>query len=580
MLPVQPPPNTASGRAGLWNAMAALAQRILLARLLPCCDITEQPGMAVRGFLLDISRGRIPKMEMLYRLVDLLALLRYNHLELYIEGFPYAYSFPDAPGAGADAIKPEELEALDQYCAARMIELVPCQNSLGHMSAWLAESRYAHLAEMEAKVGTAAEAESDAEATAKAEADGTAGGSPFPPSTLNAADPESLELVKRMLSDLLPHFQSKQVNVCLDEPFELGTGKSRLAAGDMTPDELYLSYIRKLHDHLSKNGRKMLMWGDIAGKSAELLRELPEDILLLEWGYDADYPFERHVEAIREAGLRFLICPGTGSWTSFSGITDNMTANVRRAADAAYAYGAEGILLTDWGDFGHLQPISVSYPAMVLAAGYMWDRRGMTEEELGRRLDSLIFGAPGCGAGALMLSSGRYAQYEDYRMECRTRAAMPLIVGMIGEGVEELPGMDEMARVFARMGRAALGDKYIRAFEERNRSADSSGVIAFVDGLRRQWESVELPGDSSDDGCEPACVRAEYIAALRLVRLLTGIRGVLEGPEAAWPELLEEVEEAIGALEETWEKRSRPSGLSHSVAIIRGLVRRCVKWDT
>ena len=41
----------------------------------------------------------------------------------------------------------EEILALDAYCRERFIELVPNQNSFGHMERWLPLARYADLAE-------------------------------------------------------------------------------------------------------------------------------------------------------------------------------------------------------------------------------------------------------------------------------------------------------------------------------------------------------------------------------------------------------------------------------------------------
>ena len=41
----------------------------------------------------------------------------------------------------------EEILALDAYCRERFIELVPNQNSFGHMERWLKLPRYEGLAE-------------------------------------------------------------------------------------------------------------------------------------------------------------------------------------------------------------------------------------------------------------------------------------------------------------------------------------------------------------------------------------------------------------------------------------------------
>ena len=102
-----------------------------------------------------------------------------------------------------------------------------------------------------------------------------------------------------------------------------------------------------------------------------------------------------------------------------------MEKNIRSAAKTAARYGAEGVLLTDWGDFGHLQPMSVSWPPIVLNGMLMWDSREPSDEELAACLDA--YAVRESGIGSLMLASGRDARYEHYRMECRTQASMPLV---------------------------------------------------------------------------------------------------------------------------------------------------------
>lgn len=47
--------------------------------------IEDWPDLPRRGLMLDISRGKVPQMERLYRLVDLLADLKLNELQLYTE---------------------------------------------------------------------------------------------------------------------------------------------------------------------------------------------------------------------------------------------------------------------------------------------------------------------------------------------------------------------------------------------------------------------------------------------------------------------------------------------------------------
>ena len=82
--------------------------------------------------MLDVSRGRIPLKEEFIRLLDYLFLLRFNHLELYVE-HTYAYKNHEAVWKGWSPLTSEDILFLDKESRCRGIELVPNQNSIGHM---------------------------------------------------------------------------------------------------------------------------------------------------------------------------------------------------------------------------------------------------------------------------------------------------------------------------------------------------------------------------------------------------------------------------------------------------------------
>ena len=75
-------------RAGLFYATVTLKQLYLLHKgSLPECFIEDSPRLPLRGVMLDISRDKIPTLETLTSYVELLADLKYNHLELYTNCF-------------------------------------------------------------------------------------------------------------------------------------------------------------------------------------------------------------------------------------------------------------------------------------------------------------------------------------------------------------------------------------------------------------------------------------------------------------------------------------------------------------
>jgi hypothetical protein len=60
-------------------------------------------------------------------------------------------------------------------------------------------------------------------------------------------------------------------------------------------------------------------------------------------------------------------------WAVQTGRTATCVVNIRNAVNAALAHHGLGVLLTDWGDYGHTQPFSISYPGILAAAGFSWN---------------------------------------------------------------------------------------------------------------------------------------------------------------------------------------------------------------
>ena len=321
----------------------------------PALLVEDWPDFPVRGILLDISRNKIPTLPMLKQWIDLFAQSRINHLQFYTE-HTFAYRGHEAIWQDATPLTPDEMRELDTYCAERLIELTPNQNSFGHLQKWLQHPRYAHLANAP---------------------DGytTPWGEFRPrPFSLNPLHPGSLDLLADWYQQLLPTLRSKRFNVGCDETFDLGQGASREACERAGKGRVYLDYLLKVHALVSQHDHHMLFWGDIILHHPELIPELPAEITALVWGYEANHPFQEQCRHFQNAGVPFWVCPGTSTWNSLTGRWSNARANIRSAARHGKAEGAGGILITEWGDNGHWQTLPFSAAALRMGAAYAWNR--------------------------------------------------------------------------------------------------------------------------------------------------------------------------------------------------------------
>ncbi len=364
---------TASEPAGLFYGVMTLQQVLRQsAGELPGLQIDDYPDFPSRGVMLDISRDKVPTLETLFALVDELAEWKINHLELYTE-HTFAYRNHREVWAQASPMTGEDILRLDAYCRQRFIELVPNQNSFGHMHRWLELPRYRHLAECPDGF------------------DWPWGGHSDQPFSLDPTNPESLKLIAELYEELLPHFTSRRFNVGCDETFDLGQGRSKAECERKGKGRVYLEFLLKIYELVKQHGRTMHFWGDIIMEHPELVPELPKDVVALEWGYEANHPFDEHGAKFSASGIPFFVCPGTSSWNTIVGRTDNCLGNLRNAAENGLKHGATGYLITDWGDNGHWQYLPVSYLGFAAGAAYSWCFSANREMDIVRALDVHVF---------------------------------------------------------------------------------------------------------------------------------------------------------------------------------------------
>jgi hypothetical protein len=126
----------------------------------------------------------------------------------------------------------------------------------------------------------------------------------------------------------------------------------------------------------------MMIWGDILARHPEIIPRLPRDIVILPWGYWHRWS-GRAVRPLVQAGLEVALCPGTNSWHALSPWVPVANVNIISAARAAQESRALGLLVTDWGDGGHQQPLGLSEHAFALGAEAAWNagRTPILQEE-------------------------------------------------------------------------------------------------------------------------------------------------------------------------------------------------------
>jgi hypothetical protein len=389
---------------GLFRAATSLWQLLRkCGENLPYAEIEDAPTLQRRGYMLDISRGRMPKVETYKKIIDHLALLKYNEFQIYMEGHVFKFaSFPQYT-ADFDCLNAADLKEIQDYCKARFIDLVPNQNSFGHMGRWLTKPELSHLA---------------------VAPEGGKGG------TINPLLPESLSLIDKIFGDLIPLHESEYVNIGFDEAYGLGRYQLEEPCRKYGRATVFMDWLNKVADLCSdKYGKKVQFWSDMIHAYPETYDRIPKGAIALEWGYElgAAQRMAENCVDYKRAGIDFYLCPSTNTHLAFTGRNEVTVFNIRTSATIAKKYGAKGLLLTDWGcDCG--QPTFLLWSAfpVALAGQYAWNVGEFNAEDFKpyynvaaeRYVDEVVFGVE--GVSEVLRRIANYYLLEPDRVHCGT----------------------------------------------------------------------------------------------------------------------------------------------------------------
>lgn len=234
-----------TGPAGAFYGIQTLRQMIHEYKTkIPFCNIEDKPYFKMRGFYHDVTRGRVPKLENLHKIVDEMGYYKLNSLQLYIED---AFDFEEYKDIIADDDKlfADEIRELDEYCYNNFIELIPSLSTFGHLYNLLQSEKYKHLCELDNYVPTQHYWLEKMQHH-----------------TIDFSNSESLKLIFSLIDQYVPLFRSNYFNICCDETMDLCLGKNR--GKDVS--KAYYDFVGKIASHLKSKGKTVMMWADIAIK--------------------------------------------------------------------------------------------------------------------------------------------------------------------------------------------------------------------------------------------------------------------------------------------------------------------------
>lgn len=339
-------------------------------------NIKETPHFKMNGAMVDVSQSCncIKDPRYLFRKMAIMG------LNMFMFGCEDSFTVENEPYFGY--MRPRyteaELREFDDYAYDLGIELIPCIQTLAHLTDVLRWSAYSNIKEDKA--------------------------------CLLVGEPKTYEFIRNLLVAASKPFRSKRIHIGMDEAMDLGYGTSARKNGFTPPHILMNEHLKKVMEIVRELGLEAMMWGDMffravsnavgyTGYNAnvqlppEVVDNCPKDVGMIYWEYDPkeESTHEAMIKSHASLGSHTIYAGGSWAWLGFA-YRYNWT---KKATDAALSackkYGVDEVFCTIWGDDRNDAPHLVNLPSLQLYAelGY---RDEVSDEYLAKRFKACTGG--------------------------------------------------------------------------------------------------------------------------------------------------------------------------------------------
>jgi hypothetical protein len=243
--------------AGLFYGIATLRQIFENNDTVNCCEIIDYPDIKMRGAYFDL-RQSFPKFENLISYIEMLAEFKTNTLMIeYEDIFPFEkhsslkhpkHSFTD-----------EQFRLVLDTARRNFMEVVPLQQTFGHLEYVLKHEEYMHLRETPDDLGE-----------------------------LCPCNPDSLKLSCELIDEIAAkHPDSRYVHLGCDEVWSLGSCETCRERYGENRGQMFIDFVNQLICHVCDLGKKPIIWHDMLGHCGEKeIAKLDNRASVMIWLYE------------------------------------------------------------------------------------------------------------------------------------------------------------------------------------------------------------------------------------------------------------------------------------------------------
>lgn len=322
-------------------------------------QVSQKAKFETLAVMVDCSRNAVLNLRSAKTLMTQLAVMGFNAILFYTED---TYEIAEYPYFGhmRGRYTAEEMKELDDFGSKLGLEVIPCIQTLAHLNAiadWKCFAPYMDVDDI-----------------------------------LLADDERTYQLIEGMLKTMRSCFQSRRINIGMDEALLLGRGKHTDRFGYESKSDIMLRHLNRVVELCKKYDYEPIMWSDMFFRmqfdghyrikegeiSQKVLEKIPQEAALCYWEY---YTNPHQTEATehmfhchRQTGRDVWFAGGTWTWTGFTPKNHFSLWITPAQLELAEKYNVQNIIATCWGDDGGECSIFSALPSLLQYAQLNYDQ--------------------------------------------------------------------------------------------------------------------------------------------------------------------------------------------------------------
>lgn len=328
-------------------------------------------GYETFGVMVDMSRNAVMSVEALKKYFVYLSKMGYNCAMLYTED---TYEVEGEPFFGymRGRYSIDELRELDSYADSLGIELIPCIQTLAHLTAFVRWGQIPYDID----------------------------------DTMLVGSERCYEFIENLIRTVRKCFKTNRIHIGMDEAWKLGRGKYHNLNGCESATSIIKKHLSRVVDIVKQHGFEPMIWSDMFFRSfndnkyyipktkmpGDVVDSVSPDVTLVYWDYysESAEAYSDMLSNHEQLSDKIWFAGGIWTWIGFMPMNRYSISNMCMALDACKKHKIKNVFFTMWGNNGAECSRYASIPSLFYLSEYA---RGNKDEEKIKAKFKRILGA-------------------------------------------------------------------------------------------------------------------------------------------------------------------------------------------